>query len=223
MKRVIDTAIPLRRINYGERDRVVTMLAKDSGKITVFAKGARAQKSRLSGGIELLSISEIGYIDGSRDLKTLTSAHLLVHFDSIVRDVGRTRQIFDGLKIIAGLIEEGGGQEYYEIVKTYHESLNDESLNSELSEMWFMLNVMRCAGLISELAVDDDTHNSQVSYYTFDSERQTFKATENGEFTQNDIKLLRLLRNSSQPVKTITPYNTTMLTGFVQKLYLLSQ
>ena len=58
MKTTRTQAIVLRRTNYGEADRVLQILTPD-GKFSVMARGARREKSRLNGGIELFSISEV--------------------------------------------------------------------------------------------------------------------------------------------------------------------
>jgi DNA repair protein RecO (recombination protein O) len=44
--------IVVRRRNLGEADRLVTILTRDRGKVTVVAKGARRPKSRLGGRLE---------------------------------------------------------------------------------------------------------------------------------------------------------------------------
>ena len=51
-------AIILRRTNYGESDRILTLLTPE-GKFSVLARGARKEKSRLAGGIELFSVSDV--------------------------------------------------------------------------------------------------------------------------------------------------------------------
>lgn len=45
-------AIILRRTNYGESDRILGLITPH-GKLSVLARGARKEKSRLAGGIEL--------------------------------------------------------------------------------------------------------------------------------------------------------------------------
>ena len=44
--------IVLRRRNLGEADRLVTILSRDRGKLTVVARGARRPRSRLGGRLE---------------------------------------------------------------------------------------------------------------------------------------------------------------------------
>ena len=51
-------AIVLRRTNYGESDRILSLLTPE-GKIAVLARGVRKEKSRLAGGIELFSTDDV--------------------------------------------------------------------------------------------------------------------------------------------------------------------
>ena len=46
-------AIVLKRVNYREGDRIITFLTPD-GRLSAIAKGARKEKSKLAGGIEIL-------------------------------------------------------------------------------------------------------------------------------------------------------------------------
>ena len=48
-------AIVIRRVNFGEADRLVTLYARDHGKIAAVAKGARKPKSRFAGRLELFT------------------------------------------------------------------------------------------------------------------------------------------------------------------------
>ena len=47
--------IVLKRINYGEADRIITILTKDFGKVTLLAKGVRRPKSKKRGHLEIFS------------------------------------------------------------------------------------------------------------------------------------------------------------------------
>jgi DNA repair protein RecO (recombination protein O) len=46
------TALVLRAVDYGESDRVVTLLSRERGKLTAFARGARASRRRFGGALE---------------------------------------------------------------------------------------------------------------------------------------------------------------------------
>jgi len=46
------TAVVLRTVDYGESDRVVTLLTREQGKLSAFARGARASRRRFGGALE---------------------------------------------------------------------------------------------------------------------------------------------------------------------------
>jgi DNA repair protein RecO (recombination protein O) len=46
------TCIVLRTVDYGESDRVVTLLSRELGKVSAFARGARASRRRFGGALE---------------------------------------------------------------------------------------------------------------------------------------------------------------------------
>lgn len=46
------TAVVLRTVDYGESDRVVTLLSRERGKVSAFARGARASRRRFGGALE---------------------------------------------------------------------------------------------------------------------------------------------------------------------------
>ncbi len=46
------TGVVLRTVDYGESDRVVTLLSRERGKVSAFARGARASRRRFGGALE---------------------------------------------------------------------------------------------------------------------------------------------------------------------------
>lgn len=64
------TAIVLRAINYGEADRIVTLLGRDTGRLSALARGARRSQRRFAGGLGLCSV-------GTATLRERPGAELL--------------------------------------------------------------------------------------------------------------------------------------------------
>ncbi len=68
-----DQAICLRTVDYSETSQVVTLFAKDSGKIAAIAKGAKRPRSPFEGAIEVFSFGDIVYAPArTGKLATLT-------------------------------------------------------------------------------------------------------------------------------------------------------
>lgn len=218
MRRIADQAIVLSRINYGERDRILTLLTRENGKITTIAKGVRTEKSRLSGGIELLSISDVTFIDGKSDMKTLVSSRLIKHYDLFSGDLTRMRQAFDALKIIKKISEDGSGQEYFQLLLTLFECLGDRSYDPRLVEVWSGLHLLSSSGTAPRIGVfPDDVELFEK--FRFDHQAQLFRASKQGDFLVNDLKLLKLLSEHSKPIKLKEPLGREdQLVNFVKLL-----
>lgn len=68
-----DQAICLRTVDYSETSQVVTLFAKDSGKIAAIAKGSKRPRSAFEGPIEVFSFGDIAYVPSrTGKLATLT-------------------------------------------------------------------------------------------------------------------------------------------------------
>jgi DNA repair protein RecO (recombination protein O) len=62
-----DCAICVRAIDYSETSQVVTFFARQAGKITLMAKGAKRTRSSFGGPIEIFSCGKMVYSDSGRD------------------------------------------------------------------------------------------------------------------------------------------------------------
>ncbi len=197
MKKLIDKVIILRRTNYGENDRVITVLGEKYGKSAFFVKSARTQKSRLNAGTQLLAINEIGFIEGRSNLKTITSAQMIKSFDNVVNNYKKAEAVFENYKRLDKIIEEDQGQEFFGLVATYLDFINNDEFNWVHAEVWFRLQILRQMGLVSELK----TNVNNADQYDFDFENQIFNSRDQGAFTANDIKFFRVMLQTNKPAK----------------------
>ena len=83
-------AVVLRTVDYGESDRVVTLLSEERGKLAAFARGARASRRRFGGALEPFTLldAEVRERPGS-DLLVLESVHVVRPFGAIRGDLAR--------------------------------------------------------------------------------------------------------------------------------------
>ncbi len=167
-----DAAIVLNRVEYGERDRILTLLARDHGKITVFAKGVRSARSKLAGGIELFSESQISVISGRGSMGTLVSTRLISHYGDIVKDLDKTSLGYSFLKTIQKLLEDETGQEYYDVLAVSLAALGNKEYDYRLVSLWFTMHTLRLSGRLPNLAVSDGES------FDFDYDKQQFQAVD---------------------------------------------
>lgn len=226
---IATTAIILNRLNYGEADRIISVLTPDHGKLSLIAKAAKREKSKLAGGIELFCESNISFVLGKGELGTLTSARLLTHYGNIVKDIGRTTAGFLILKIIHKSTEANAGPEWYELSKYSLAGLNELDLEQNITELWFNLHWLKITGRIPNL--HSDTNGKKLitqTAYEFDLERMAFYEKPEGSYNPSHIKLLRLVIAANHPsklakIKDMSTYlqpcvklSNAMLAQFVQ-------
>ncbi|HSX47166.1 MAG TPA: DNA repair protein RecO [Patescibacteria group bacterium] len=203
MKRINTTAIVLNRINYGEADRIITLLTSSEGKITLIAKGVRKEKSKLAGGIELFCLNEITYLKGKRDLGTLISSRMDKSFFHILKDINKVQFGYNKIKQINRATEDLYDQEYFELLKDIFNSLN-EDISINLIELWFSAQLLNLAGYKPNLNYDELNNKlDSNSKYTFNLSTMSFKNDTHGQFNRDKIKALRLLFSQLKPSQII--------------------
>jgi DNA repair protein RecO (recombination protein O) len=81
-------AVVLRRKDFGEADRVLTLFTPDLGKVRVVAKGIRKPRSRKAGHLELFTCSRLLMAKG-RDLDLITQAETVNAYRPLREDLLR--------------------------------------------------------------------------------------------------------------------------------------
>ncbi len=193
MNQLVTKAIVLNRTDYGEADRILTLLTPDYGKLTLMAKGVRRVKSKLAGGIELFSVSEITFIKGRGEVGTLVSTRLGKHYEHIVGDLDRTMLAYELMKQLNKVTESEVEADYFDLLRDALEALDDFSVSLTLIRFWFSAQLLRLSGQGPNLQTDENGQTlSSEQQYTFDFEHMGFMAAPRGMFDANHIKFLRL-------------------------------
>ncbi len=194
MKQLTARAIVLRRTNYQEADRILSVITDSMGKISIIAKGVRRQKSKLAGGIELFAVNDLSFIKGKSDLHTLTSSRIYSHFNNISSDLNSTMKAYEFLKIIDKTVEDQvDANDYFEILTEGLAALNINSMPLEIASIWFYLHALQISGLSPELEQDSNGDKlKQTGLYIFDPSDMQFKLHDNGNITGDHLKLLRI-------------------------------
>jgi len=185
--------IILRRVNYGDNDRIVSAITPEKGKVSFIAKGVRKEKSKLAGGIELLSVCEISLLKGKSELMTLVSARIKEHFGEIVKNLDRTKIAYSILKDINKTTEDDAGEEYYYLTYSGLRYLNEKRIDPSVVEAWFNIRLLILLGM--ELNTEFNSKGEKLNKsdgYHFDYENMAFEESENGSFNEKHIKLVRL-------------------------------
>lgn len=100
--------IVIREVPVGESDKIITLLAKEGGKVTLSARGARNAKSKYLSSCELFSYSDFVVFTGRKN-PAVSSACLIDNFYALRKDVKTfaaasylaeflNRQIYEGVE-----------------------------------------------------------------------------------------------------------------------------
>jgi len=185
-------AIVLRRTNYGESDRILSLLTPE-GKYAVLAKGARKEKSKLAGGIELFSVGDVVIHQGKGSLSLLTSAKLIRFYRNILADMTSLEFASDFLKKIEKVSEQTDNPEYFDVIDQSLAGL-DRHYPPNLVKTWFILNLAQALGEEINLSTDVDGEKLNAeSRYFWDGIECALRSNPQGQIDASGIKLARLM------------------------------
>lgn len=186
-------AIVLRRTNYGEADRILSIITPSGNKLSVIAKGVRRPKSKLAGGLELLAVCDITFMKGRGDLGLITSSRLRTFYGNILQQYERMETAYSFIKRINTAAETVNEPEFYQILHTGLESLNNLSIDWRVTELWFLLQLRVLLGHGVNLTTDiTGARLEPDKSYHYDFAEHAFYESPQGRFSTAQLKFLRL-------------------------------
>ena len=139
--------VVLKRINFGEADRIVTLYSKHYGKITCLAKGIRKLSSRKRGNLEIFNQVTFFAAKG-KGMDIVTEVETIDAFASLRKKLKKVASAYEICEITDRLTAENSEQEeVYLLLIEYLKKL-DESLEQESSNLVnnFGENLLRILG-----------------------------------------------------------------------------
>lgn len=98
--------IILRRLDYGEADRILTVFTPQQGKLSLIAKGARKPTSTKTGHVELFTRADM-LIHRGRDLSILTQVEMIAPYLAIREDLQRGAYASYAMELLDRFTSEG--------------------------------------------------------------------------------------------------------------------
>lgn len=194
-------AIVLHRTKYGETDRILNLLTPEGRKSCV-AKGVRKEKSKLAGGIEMFTVSDIVIHESEKsEMGILTSAKMEKSYMNIISDLDRFELGSKIIKMTNKISENVDSPELFSLVNQSFWAL-DKNLNRELIESFFLLNLMRISG--EEVNLHRDSLGDKLdieTVYVWNTLENALTPESKGNVSSDHIKLMRLILTS--PLKTV--------------------
>jgi DNA repair protein RecO (recombination protein O) len=147
---VSDEGIVLRRRAYAEADRILVMITREHGKISILAKGARRPKARNAAGLDLLTRSELLLVPG-RGMATLAQARP-VGLAWPGADIVRTACGAVLAELVDATLEEGHPDpELYQLVREARERMADPEGDARLELALSSFQIAAIGGYRPEL------------------------------------------------------------------------
>ena len=221
MKQFTTQGIVLTRTDYGEADRILTFLTPDHGKVKAMAKSVRKSNSKMAGGIEMFSVSDLTVIVGRGQINTLISARLAKHYGNIVKDLERTSAAFKAVRMVHRSTEDATEPAYFSLLIDAFEALDDIKLHPEITSLWFEMQLLKLTGHAPNLSTDTNGGKLKESVsYNFYHDRMRFapRQSKDGHFTARHIKFLRLGFSTHGPHVLSKVENVNDLASITQPL-----
>ncbi len=137
-----------------EADRVFSVFTSEFGRLEVFGKAIRKITSKLRGGIEIFSLSEIEFIQG-KNRKTLTDTIAIEKFSNINQDISRLEISYKISEVLDNFIK--GQEKDEDIFILLNETFNrlnnpkPQISNVQLTYYYFMWNFLSLLGYHPEI------------------------------------------------------------------------
>lgn len=122
--------IIIKRKNFGEADRIITVFTKKSGKIQIKATGVRKIQSRRSPHIELLNYCVLYLYKGRGSLPVLTEVQSIESFQEIKNDLTKVGFAYHLCELIDGLCPEN--QENFSVFNLFFNTLHCLSIDKDI-------------------------------------------------------------------------------------------
>ncbi len=144
-------AIVLKRTDFGEADRLLTLFTRDLGKIRAIAKGARKPTSRKSGHVELFTHTTLLVAKG-RHLDIVTQAETLEAFMPLRENLDRLGFAYYLAELVDQFLEENvENPPLFDELLDALRSLGDAKTDPALLARYFELHLLKNVGYQPQL------------------------------------------------------------------------
>ena len=144
------SGIIIKRFNYGEADRILTIFSERFGKIKAIAKGVRKTRSHMAGSLEPYMLVDLQLHEG-KTFYIVTSASIISEYQNIHSDIKKTAEAYFVGELIDKFMEENQKSDsVLELAKLVFEAIDKNEKN--LIILAFELKIIEASGFKPELA-----------------------------------------------------------------------
>jgi DNA repair protein RecO (recombination protein O) len=139
--------IIIKRRNWGEADRIITLFSKEQGKVSLKAAGVRKISSRRAGSLELFNRVKISAVAGRANWDVLTEVAVLDTFTSWRKHLGRVNLAYQLCEVVDKMTPDNQPQpEVYDLLVTAFSSLGSLGENWESEIKNWILKILIILG-----------------------------------------------------------------------------
>src|SRR5712692_10707783 len=144
-------AIVLRRLDYGEADRILTLLTREYGKLAAIAKGARRSNGRAGISLDLFARSSMLLAKG-RNLDVVAQAERRGDVRNISGDLQRTAYACLVAEVVDKVLEDRHPvDDVFELVVHTLDQLNAPTRSPRADAAWFLMRILDLLGYQPQL------------------------------------------------------------------------
>ncbi len=140
-------AIVLRRLDYGEADRIVTFCTAGYGKVRGIAKGARRSRKRFANALEPFCLSQLQFTRrGPDSLAMIDSSEVISHFPGIRADLEKSLRASYLIDLTDQFLpEEKKNESVFGLLRAFLRQLEEHPLAEPLLR-FFEIRLLKLAG-----------------------------------------------------------------------------
>ncbi|MBM4177161.1 MAG: DNA repair protein RecO [Ignavibacteria bacterium] len=143
-----DKGVVLKKRNFRETSKLVSIFSENNGKINLIAKGVRTLKSKLSAVLEPMNFIEfVYYKKAARDLQFLSAADFLDDFTHIKSDFNKIQSAFAMLELTNIFVHENESNPvlFQKLVESLT-TLNNGSIKPKLMLIYYIVHLLDSGG-----------------------------------------------------------------------------
>jgi DNA repair protein RecO (recombination protein O) len=138
--------IILKRVNFGEADRILTIFSKHYGKIKAIAKGVRKISSKKGGNVEVFN-HVVSLLSEAKNLDIITEAAVIQSFENLRKDLKKVGLAFQIVEAVDSLTaEKEANQRVFELLKNSLRRLNQGVVLNQEIVVQFEVELLRELG-----------------------------------------------------------------------------
>jgi DNA repair protein RecO (recombination protein O) len=138
--------IVLKRINFSEADKILTVFSKHYGKLSCIAKGVRKLTSRKSSSLELFNQSAL-FLHKGKNLEVITETTLLNSFSGFRKNLKKVAVAYHLTELVDKMLkEEQDNIHVYSLLKNSLKQLEAKDVNLNDLRIDFKTKLLKFTG-----------------------------------------------------------------------------